>query len=141
MSSLIEKITGGLEGKREWRETKARAKALPEEYRTAYEEIQKYLWKTSGVESLEPFKSILDLFEEGAAAGRGVLEITGSDVAAFADELVRGEASYYEKSRQGLNDGILKKLGEKDAAKRPPNFERQQQSTCQIRDGTRTGRC
>lgn len=117
MSSFLEKILGDLEEKKEWKETKARAKALPEEYRTAYEKIQKYLWKTSGIESIKPFVNILDLFEEGAAEGRSVLEITGSDVAAFADELVRGEVSFFERSRQELNKNITKELGKKDAEK------------------------
>ena len=113
MSSFLEKIVGDLEEKKEWKEMKARAKALPA-YRTAYEEIQKYIWKTSGVGSIAPFQNLLDLFEEGAAYGRNVLEITGDDVAGFADELVRGEKSYYDKIRQELNNGIAKKIGKQN---------------------------
>jgi len=114
MSGFLEKVTGDFAGKREWRAVKARYKALPEDYRFAYEEIQKYIWTTSGVETMAPLKNLLDLFEEGAANGRTVLEITGNDVAAFADELVRGEKSYFEKKRRELNGSIQKKLG-KDA--------------------------
>lgn len=113
MSSFLEKIIGDFEGKKEWKEMKARIKALPSDYRTAYEEIQQYLWKTSGVGSMDPFKALLDLFEEGAAGGRNVLDITGNDVAAFADELVRGEQSYFDKMRQDLNKDLMKKLGNK----------------------------
>jgi hypothetical protein len=32
---------------------------------------------------------IVDFFEEGVAAGKGVLEFIGNDVAAFCDELVK----------------------------------------------------
>jgi DNA-binding ferritin-like protein (Dps family) len=32
---------------------------------------------------------LLDLFETGAADGKRVLDITGEDVAAFCDELLR----------------------------------------------------
>jgi DNA-binding ferritin-like protein (Dps family) len=32
---------------------------------------------------------IVDFFEEGVAAGRGVLELIGNDVAAFCDDLVK----------------------------------------------------
>jgi DNA-binding ferritin-like protein (Dps family) len=117
MSNFLEKIIGDFEGKREWKEMKARAGALPGDYRMAYEEIQKYLWKTSGVTSLEPFKNLLDLFEESAANGRSVLEITGEDVAAFADELVRGEESYFIKLRKDLNGDIQKKLGKGNTVK------------------------
>lgn len=114
MSSFLEKIIGNLEGKKEWKELKARAKALPDDYRFAYEQIQKYLWHTSGIGSMDPFKNLLDLFEEGAADGRGVLDITGVDVAGFADELVRGEQSYFDKMRQDLNKDISKHLGKQD---------------------------
>ena len=108
--SVFIKIIGDFKEKKGWRETKVRAKALPHDYRIAYEEIQNYLLKTSGIVTLAPFTSLLDLFEEGAANGRNVLEITGNDVAAFADELVRGEQSYFDKMRQDLNSDIAKKL-------------------------------
>ena len=32
---------------------------------------------------------IVDLFEEGAALGKEVLDVTGSDVAAFCDDLMK----------------------------------------------------
>ena len=37
---------------------------------------------------------IMDLFEEGAALGKGVLEVTGSDVAAFCDDLIKDSKTY-----------------------------------------------
>lgn len=111
MRNILEKIIGDFEEKKVWKEMKTRVKALPEDYRTTYEEIQKYLWMTSGIGSIDPFKNLIDLFEEGSANGRSVLEITGSDVAAFADELVRGEQTYFDKYRRNLNNNIMKKLG------------------------------
>ncbi len=116
MSGFLEKIIGDFEGKREWRETKARAKALPPDYRAVYEEIQKYLWSSSGVGTLAPFFAMLDMFEEGAAHGRRVLDITGRDVAAFADDLVRGEASYFDKLRKNLNRDVIKRLEQSGAS-------------------------
>lgn len=82
-----------IEGKREWRAHKARVDALPRDYQIVYKELQKYLFKIGPVEmndGIGPLAGIVDLFEEGAAAGKGVLEVTGEDVAAFCDALIEG---------------------------------------------------
>lgn len=110
MHSFLEKIIGDISGKREWNAMEKRAKALPRDYKIAYEEIKQYLWKSSGVSTIDAFKTLLDMFEEGAANDRKVLDITGDDVAAFCDELVRGEKSYFEDCRKKLNKNIAKKI-------------------------------
>ena len=109
MNKIIEKIIGDLDEKKEWREIEKRAKALPEEYRNAYEKIKKYIWNSSAIETIKPFGVLVDMFEEGAANGKKVLELTGEDVAEFADELVKGEKSYYERIRAKLNKEISHK--------------------------------
>ncbi|MDT7800781.1 MAG: hypothetical protein QOI78_4214 [Actinomycetota bacterium] len=80
-----------IEGKRQWRAHTARVKALPPDYRIVYQEIQKYVFKVGAFESPggPPLAGIVDFFEEGAAAGKGVLELIGDDVAAFCDDLLR----------------------------------------------------
>ncbi len=81
-----------LKGKKEWRAHMARIKALPRDYRIVYKEIQKYLFKVGFVdltEGTDLLSGIAGLFEEGAALGKGVLEVTGSDVAAFCDGLIK----------------------------------------------------
>ena len=75
-----------IEGKRQWRAHMARVKALPPDYQIVYQEIQRYLFKVGGGTLLS---GIVDFFEEGVATGKGVLEIIGSDVAAFCDDLVK----------------------------------------------------
>ncbi|MDA8320820.1 MAG: DUF1048 domain-containing protein [Actinomycetota bacterium] len=75
-----------IEGKRRWRAHMARVRAFPPDYQIAYREIQKYLFK-SGQADRRLLAGIADFFAEGAAAGRGVLELIGDDVAAFCDEL------------------------------------------------------
>ncbi|MEH7379978.1 DUF1048 domain-containing protein [Bacillus sp. JJ1533] len=109
--NIFEKIIGSLDDKREWREMEARAKALPSEYRNAYKAIQKYMWTAGGgptdwKDSSRIFAGILDLFEEGAAEGKKVTELTGEDVAAFCDDLVKDEQSWKDKYRKKLNDTI-----------------------------------
>jgi DNA-binding ferritin-like protein (Dps family) len=101
--SLIDKLVGDLSEKKRFRANEKRAKSLPPEYRDAYKKIRNYLWSTSGVESFDPLVSLVDLLEEAAADGRSVTDITGPDVAAFADDLVKGESSYQDKQREKLN--------------------------------------
>ncbi len=108
--SFLGKVIGDFADKKEWKQLEARAKALPKDYATAYNEIKKYIWTSAGTETIAPFKALVELFEEAAASGRSVIEVTGSDVAAFVDDLVRGEKSYHEKKRQQLNQDIAKKL-------------------------------
>ena len=81
-----------IEGKKEWRAHMARVKTLPQDYQIVYKEIQKYLFKGGSGEltdGMALFSGIVDLFEEGAALEKGVLEVTGRDVAAFCDDLVK----------------------------------------------------
>ena len=80
-----------IEGKKQWRAHMARVKALPPDYQIVYKEIQRYLFRV-GPASLPDgrlLSGIVDFFEEGAAAGKGVLKLIGNDVAAFCDDLVK----------------------------------------------------
>ncbi|WP_338903184.1 DUF1048 domain-containing protein [Streptomyces nigra] len=102
-----------IEGKKQWRAHLARVKALPPDYQIVYKEMQKYLFKVGPVslldESLLP--GIVDFFEEGVAEGQGVLELVGSDVAAFCDDLIKDSSTYadaYQESMGG-DAGTTKK--------------------------------
>jgi DNA-binding ferritin-like protein (Dps family) len=113
MSDFLNKILGDLEAKKEWKATEARAKALPEEYRTVYDEVKNYIWH-GGAGVVDPthlFGRLVDLFEAGAKDGKHVLDITGSDVAAFVKEQLRGEKTLTEDLHEKLNNTIAKKLG------------------------------
>jgi len=87
-----------IEGKRQWRAHVARVKALPPDYRIVYQEMQKYLFKVGPIDLTEGnlLSGIVDFFEEGAAEGKGVLELIGEDVAAFCDDLVKDSRTYAE---------------------------------------------
>ena len=74
----------------------SRVKELPQDYQIVYKEIQKYLFKVAPFEQNEGIgllSKILSFFEEGAATGKDVIEVTGTDVAAFCDDLVKDEKS------------------------------------------------
>lgn len=94
-----------IEGKKQWRAHVARVKALPPDYRIVYQEMQRYLFKVGPIDPVDGrlLPGIVDFFEEGAAAGKGVLELIGSDVAAFCDELVDGSRTYADALQESIS--------------------------------------
>ena len=103
--------------KREYKAMQARVKALPPDYAFVYEKIKHYMWKYaagSGLDILAILSDLTDLFESGAAEGKRVLEVTGEDVAAFADELLRHATTYTAKWHANLNRDIHLRLGDGD---------------------------
>lgn len=108
-----------IESKKEWRAHVARVKALPQDYQIVYKEIQKYLYKVGPVELSEGIgllSGIVDLFEDGAALGKGVLEVTGTDVAAFCDDLIKDSKTYadiYQEWVDQEGNKVKKKVTDK----------------------------
>ncbi|GAB2622621.1 hypothetical protein GCM10027168_63230 [Streptomyces capparidis] len=95
-----------IEGKKQWRAHMARVKALPPDYQIVYKEMQRYLFKVGPTDLSDGnlLTEIVDFFEEGVAAGKGVLELISQDVAAFCDELIKDSPTYadlYQKSISG----------------------------------------
>jgi DNA-binding ferritin-like protein (Dps family) len=95
-----------IEGKKQWRAHMARVKALPPDYQIVYKEMQRYLFKVGPVDLADGrlLSEIVDFFEEGVAAGKTVLQLTGNDVAAFCDDLIKGSRTYadiYQESISG----------------------------------------
>jgi DNA-binding ferritin-like protein (Dps family) len=81
-----------IDGKKQWRAHVARINALPSDYRIVYIEIQKYFFKVGAVELTDGslLSDLADFFERGAADHKTVTELLGTDVAAFADNLLAG---------------------------------------------------
>ncbi|MFF9521162.1 DUF1048 domain-containing protein [Streptomyces achromogenes] len=94
-----------IEGKKQWRAHVARVEALPRDYRIVYKEMQKYLLKVGPVDLPDGplLPGIVTFFEEGVAAGKGVLELIGTDVAAFCDDLVKDSPTYADLYQQSLH--------------------------------------
>lgn len=113
MENFIKKMMGD---KREHRRQMARVAALPEEYRFVYEKIQGYLWSFAGgtgMDMLQTQYDLIDLFESGAADGKRVLAVTGEDVAAFCDELMRDNHLWTDGCRRRLNRKLAHRLNRK----------------------------
>lgn len=105
-----------IQSKREYKKQMARVEALPKEYQYVFKKIQERMWMFAagaGYDMMKIHDDLVELFEAGAADGKGVLEITGEDVAAFCDELLRSARTYTEDQREAFNQDILKKVGKK----------------------------
>ncbi len=94
-----------IEGKKQWRAHMARVKALPPDYQIVYKEIQRYLFKVGPTDLPDGrlLSGIVDFFEEGAAAGKGVLELIGNDVAAFCDDLIRNSRTHADIYQESIS--------------------------------------
>lgn len=124
IKASIDTLAKGLESlknikkdKREYKAFEARIQRLPEDYKYVYKKMTDYMWAYSGggngYDMIALHKGLLELFEDGVAQGRSVLEVTGADVAAFCDELLRSAITYTEKRREQLNREVQKKVNGK----------------------------
>ncbi|MEW2813226.1 DUF1048 domain-containing protein [Streptomyces massasporeus] len=94
-----------IEGKKQWRAHVARIKALPPDYQIVYKEMQKYLFKVGPVSLSDGrlLPGIVDFFEEGVAAEKGVLELIGTDVATFCDDLIKDSPTYADAYQESIS--------------------------------------
>ncbi|MFI7443153.1 DUF1048 domain-containing protein [Nonomuraea indica] len=94
-----------IEGKKQWRAHMARVKALPPDYQIVYKEMQKYFFKVGPIDVIDGplLPGIVDFFEEGVASGKGVLELIGNDVAAFADDLIKDSRTYADAYQESIS--------------------------------------
>jgi DNA-binding ferritin-like protein (Dps family) len=110
---IIEKLIGNLDEKRAYREYKQRVSALPQEYNIVMNEMQSYVWNCGSLDgSLDLLYDLATLMETSAAEGKRVLDVTGGDVTAFCDELIREwqGRTWQDTMREKYNDRIRKKL-------------------------------
>jgi len=108
----IENITGSLEQKKQYKEQSTRLKSLPQPYAKAALGIHRYLLAQSGITDgdtmVTMFTDLADLFEQAAANGTALREITGSDPADFADDFASayGGQRWTDKERKRLAETI-----------------------------------
>ncbi len=102
-----------IKSKREYKQQMKRVGELPQDYQYVFKKIQEHMWQFAagaGYDMMELQYVLIDLFEEGAADGKAVLEVTGEDVAAFVDELLKSTRTYTEDWRNKLNREIKNKV-------------------------------
>lgn len=92
IKKFIRWIIGPPWDSREYKKMKKRVKALPKDYNYMFIKIWRYL-VNNGVDPHGPdiavYTDLLDLFETNIAAGKHVMEVIGSDVGEFCNELIR----------------------------------------------------
>jgi DNA-binding ferritin-like protein (Dps family) len=106
---MFEWLGRQVQTKREWREHKRRVDDLPADYKTAYQAIEKHIWNSGPLDGgLSALYAIRELFEESAAWGRPVLDVTGGDVAAFAASVLAesGSQTWLDKQGDELNSQL-----------------------------------
>jgi DNA-binding ferritin-like protein (Dps family) len=102
------------EEKRRYKTMLKRVNALPEDFRFMYNRIQRYMWNHAGGDGMDMIRvlaDLLELFEAGAADGKGVMQVTGPDVAGFCDELLGTTKTWTKHWHEALNREIDQKLG------------------------------
>jgi DNA-binding ferritin-like protein (Dps family) len=115
---FIQKIVGDIGDKRRWREHKARVAALPADYRTAVEALERYLMYFGAIAKGDILMSMLgdldDLFEQAAADGTPIRAVVGEDPVEFAETFLRNysDGQWINKERQRLTDAIDRAAGD-----------------------------
>lgn len=112
--SFINLVVGDLEEKRAYKHMMKKVDALPEDYSFTFRKIQHYMFNVgafNGDEALfkdmKIFEGLIDLFESSAAEGKQVLEVTGPDVAQFADDLMQASSDSAKEKRAHINQEIM----------------------------------
>ncbi|MFI6055063.1 DUF1048 domain-containing protein [Streptomyces violascens] len=99
-----------IEGKKQWRAHMAQVKALPPDYQIVYKEMQRYFFKVGPTDLTEGtlLSGIVEFFEGGVAARKGVLELIGNDVAAFCDDLIKDSRTHAEIYQESMSENPRK---------------------------------
>ncbi len=115
MRNLVSYFKYVREEKRKYRQTQARVKALPKKYRFMYHKLQRYMWNHAGADGgvgmTTALADLLHIFEAGAADGKRVLEVTGTDVAQLCDDLLGTTRIWTADWHEALNRDIARRLG------------------------------
>lgn len=107
-----EVLTGPLEQKRQYRQSKARLDALPEPYASAAKAYQRYFMYYGGFTDGDVMVTMLgdfaDLWERAAVDGTPVHAIVGDDPVEFGETFAQayGGKHWIDKERARLTDAI-----------------------------------
>lgn len=112
---FLEKIFGEnyKTDKKKYNEYKQRVENLPKEYQIVMKAVQEYIWKVGSMDgSLDTIYKIIELFEEGVADEKNVMDIIGSDVAGFAKNMSKTSngRTYEDVVASRINNNVEKQL-------------------------------
>jgi DNA-binding ferritin-like protein (Dps family) len=112
VSMWIDKVVGDLGDKKQYREYRARAKALPSGYREAASGLERYLMYLGPSDDSKSLVAMLndlaDLLERGVADGTPIRDLVGADPVDFAEVFMQnyGGGSWIRKERERLTKSI-----------------------------------
>lgn len=108
MSSLIDKLVGGLDDKRRWRQYRTRVTALPATHRETVRALERYLLHFGMITvgevpistTMSMLEALTELFEQAAGRGDSVDKVIGSDPVPFAEDFFRrySDGSWTDKA-------------------------------------------
>jgi DNA-binding ferritin-like protein (Dps family) len=110
--SVLDKIIGDLAAKRQYREYKARQKALPEPYRASAVALDRYLMHLGATDHTATLMKMLDdlitLLEQGAADRTPLRQLLGDDPVDFIETFLEnyGRGSWIVKERDRLRRSV-----------------------------------
>ncbi|MDR1627923.1 MAG: DUF1048 domain-containing protein [Oscillospiraceae bacterium] len=120
--NIFDKLVGARADKKSYRKYRKRVDALQKDYNIVINEMQSYIWNCGGLDgSFDLLCDLVSLFETSAAEGKRVLDVTGEDVIAFCDKLIRERQSrtWQDAVRAKYNERIHRKL---EKLKNEPNI-------------------
>lgn len=98
------------EDKEKYKAHMKRVEALPESYRFAFKKISDYMWANyagfDGYDMCALLEGVLELFEDAAARGESVMELTGDNPAAFCHDLLKNVPTTRDIAADKLNRQI-----------------------------------
>lgn len=104
---------------RGYKQMMKRVKVLPKDYQYVFHKIRRYM-TVNGVGpdgDLTLFADLVDLFETSVADGKQILEVIGSDVGEFCNELIRTSvihAQINEMMWGNINKEIMEKFNKEE---------------------------
>ena len=111
-SKWIERLTGSLEQKKQYRRIRARLDALPEPYRGVAKAIERYFMYyggfVDGETALKMWGDLADLWERAAADGTPVRAIVGENPVEFAETFAQAYTGkqWIDKERARLTKAV-----------------------------------
>lgn len=112
-----ETVTGSLQQKKQYRESMARMRALPDPYREVAEAYHRYFTASGGISDGETLVRMLEgfveLWEQAAADGTGVRAVVGEDPVGFGEDFLRayGGRDWRDKERDRLRAAVAEAEG------------------------------
>nr|WP_062342955.1 DUF1048 domain-containing protein [Herbidospora sakaeratensis] len=119
----LEVVTGSFDDKRRYRHYKARIAKLPDDYRTAFEAMERYLMffgRADGPGAMEMYEDLADLAEQSAADRTPIRDIFGDDPIEFVETFIQNYpiGRWMGRERNRFTNAVARAAGEEEGTSR-----------------------